>query len=773
MRKTILFLSFLILFAGSTSTAHKVLYIGDSITDGGWGRSGGSAKPSSERNHTDLNHVYGHGYVWQCAAFYQSRWPDAGWQFWNRGISGNTLPQMADRWQEDALALRPDVISILIGTNDVGTYEANCKKTGKPFTIEGFDYASWERQYRHLLDTTRIVLPNTKLVLCTPFVGKSRGEVRMAVTDSLAQMVQRMAHDYNAVLVPFDSLFASLQQDEPTAKYWIWDGIHPTAAGHLKMAQLWQEKAALTSGYRIPVTAPHEAMQTGQYEPSWESLSQYEVPEWFRDAKFGIWAHWGPQCVEGSGDWMAREMYHEGNRKYKHHREHYGHQSEVGFKDILPLFRAERWQPDSLVAFYKRVGARYFFALGNHHDNFDLWDSQYQPWNSVRIGPKRDLLAGWKAAADKAGLPFGISFHADHAWRWYESAQRSDKEGEYKGIPYDGKLTKADGAGKWWEGLDPQDLYAQNHPLSQDSWDNNSIHRQWDWTHGAVLPTSAYVTNFHDRTLDAINRYAPELIYFDVTVMPFDSISDCGLRIAAHHYNRSMARNGGDNRAVMFGKILNEQQRRAIVWDVERGAPNKAIPEPWQTCTCLGNWHWNEHTSQVNGYKKAPQVIKLLADIVSKNGNLLLSVPLRADGTFDEHERKILEEIGAWMQQNGEAIYATRPWAVFGEGPVAEQDIAMKGQGFNEGAYSQMDSREIRFTQTASHLYAIALGWPEDGKVTIRSLAKGSALFPSKIRQIELLGYGKVNFRRTADGLVVTLPTQPVNGIAPVLKIKK
>ena len=170
--------------------------------------------------------------------------------------------------------------------------------------------------------------------------------------------------------------------------------------------------------YRIPVTAAHESMQTGQYQPTWESLKTHQTPEWFRDAKFGIWAHWGPQCVEGSGDWMARSLYMEGNREYKHHVKNYGHPSEVGFKDILPLFKAENWNPEKLVEKYKRCGAQYFFVLGNHHDNYDLWDSQYQPWNSKNIGPKQDVLAAWAKAAKKAGLPLGISFHADHAWTW-------------------------------------------------------------------------------------------------------------------------------------------------------------------------------------------------------------------------------------------------------------------------------------------------------------------------------------------------------------------
>lgn len=301
---------------------------------------------------------------------------------------------------------------------------------------------------------------------------------------------------------------------------------------------------AQTEEYLVPVLEVQEKMSTGEYEPTWESLRGYETPEWFRDAKFGIWAHWGAQCVEGSGDWMARELYIEGSGKYRYHVENYGHPSEFGYKDILPLFRAEKWNPKQLVAFYKELGAEYFFVLGNHHDNYDLWDSQYQEWNSMNIGPKRDILGEWAEAAKSAGLPFGISFHADHAWTWFEPSRRFDLKGEKRGKLYDGWLTKedgyqpnADGTEKWWKGLDPQKLYAQDHDLSENTWDNGVIHRQWGWGSGACTPSQEFVTNFYNRTLDAINRYEPDLIYFDVTVLPFYPVSDAGMKIAAHMYN--------------------------------------------------------------------------------------------------------------------------------------------------------------------------------------------------------------------------------------------
>lgn len=528
----------------------------------------------------------------------------------------------------------------------------------------------------------------------------------------------------------------------------------------------------LCCGVVVNASADSEPIAQGKFQPTWESLSEYEVPEWFGNAKFGIWAHWGPQCVEGSGDWMARFMYCEDTPQYKHHIENYGHPSEFGFKDILPLFKAEKWNPDSLVAFYKELGAQYFFVLGNHHDNFDLWDSKYQEWNSMNIGPKRDILAEWAAAAKKYELPLGISFHAEHAWTWYEPSQRYDRKGDKAGVAYDGTLTKEDGAGKWWDGLDPQNLYAQNHKMSKGSWADQMIHSQWAWGNEAELPTEDFCTNFYNRTADAINRYHPDLIYFDATVLPLYPISDVGLRLAAHFYNDNIQQHNGKFEAVLFGKILSQEQRKSLVWDVEKGAPNEIQEQPWQSCTCLGDWHYNTAVYENGSYKSASDIIKLLIDVVSKNGNLLLNVPLRADGTFDEKEEAILKDFGKWMKDNSEAIFDTRPWTVFGEGPIAEADIKINNQGFNEWTYSKATSDEIRFTQKKKTIYATVLAWPEDNKVVIKSLSLGNSPHHVKIKKVELLGYGKVKFERTDRGLIVELPAKP-NNIAPVLKIHR
>lgn len=523
----------------------------------------------------------------------------------------------------------------------------------------------------------------------------------------------------------------------------------------------------------VNVSEADEPMEKGLFEPNWKSLQQYETPEWFKNAKFGIWACFGPQCVEGSGDWMARNMYDEGSKAYNYHVEHYGHPSEFGFKDIIPLWKAENWNPDKLVGLYKKIGAQYFFAMANHHDNFDLWDSKYQPWNSVNMGPKTNIMARWAEAAKKNGLPFGISIHSSHAWTWMETAQRSDKKGIYAGIPYDGKLTKADGKGKWWEGYDPQDLYAQNHPLSKNSENINTIHSQWAWENGAAPLTEAYCTNFYNRTLDLINTFNPDLLYFDDTVLPLYPVSDAGLKIAAHYYNHNMATHKGKLEAVLFGKILNEAQQKAMVWDVERGATDKILQRPWQSCSCIGDWHYNTSVYENNQYKSAASVIKLLVDIVSKNGNLLLNIPLRPDGTIDEKEEAILHDIGEWMDVNKECIFSTRPWKIFGEGPIAESSNPMRAQGFNEKKNEKATSEEVRFTQTAKALYAIALAWPKEKQILIKSLSEGNGLYPEKIKKVELLGYGEIPFTRTEQGLYIDLTDKKVNKIAPVFKITK
>ena len=541
----------------------------------------------------------------------------------------------------------------------------------------------------------------------------------------------------------------------------------------------------------VMVNTAAEPMQAGKFQPTWESLKQYQCPEWFRDAKFGIWAHWGPQCEPEDGDWYARFMYIEGSDQNKFHVEHYGPPSRFGFKDVIHEWKAENWDAGKLMALYKRAGAQYFFALANHHDNFDNWSSRYQPWNSVNVGPKKDLIGGWARAARENGLRFGVSVHAAHAWTWYEPSQGADKTGPFAGVPYDGKLTKADGQDQWWDGLDPQDLYAQNHARSRDSTNPWAIHSQWNWGNGASLPDQAYCDKFYNRTVDLINKYHPDLIYFDDTALPLWPVSDTGLKIAAHFYNSNMKWHDGTNEAVLFGKILEAEQRRCMVWDIERGQANEIEPQPWQTDTCLGNWHYDRGLYNRNGYKNVRTVIQTLADVVSKNGNLLLNVPVRGDGTIDDREIKVVEGIAAWMDVNKESIFGTRPWKVFGEGP-ASGGAALSAQGFNEGKGKPFTAQDVRFTSKGDTLYAIVLGWPTNG-VSIKSLGKSAGLLDQPIRKIELLDGGqkksrqpvehpatllmqhdrseKLKWTQTDDALVIRQPKNQPGDIAIVFKI--
>ena len=508
---------------------------------------------------------------------------------------------------------------------------------------------------------------------------------------------------------------------------------------------------------KVLVSTNAEPIASGKFAPTWESLKQYQAPAWFRDAKFGIWAHWGSQCEPEDGDWYARFMYIEGSEQYKSHLANFGHPSTNGFKDVIHQWKAENWDPDKLLALYKRAGAQYFFALANHHDNFDNWNSKYQPWNAVNLGPHKDLIGQWAAAARKNGLYFGVSVHAAHAWSWYEPSQGADTNGPFAGVPYDGKLTRADGAGTWWDGYDPQDLYAQNHTPSPNFQKATSIHSRWNWDNGVSLPDDAYCQKFYNRTMDLINKYHTDLIYFDDTALPLWPVSDAGLKIAAHFYNSNNQWHGTNIDGVLFGKVLDEDQQQCMAWDIERGVSPTIIPHPWQTDTCIGGWHYSRSIYEHNGYKSTKTVIQMLADIVSKNGNLLLSVPVRGDGTIDEKEQAIVEGIAGWMKVNKECIFGTRPWKVFGEGP-ASAGTALSAQGFNEGKGRPFTAEDFRFTTKGNFIYAIELV-ATTNNIAIKSFGKSAELLDKKITKIQLLGSREtIKWSQTNDALAIDAP---------------
>ena len=515
----------------------------------------------------------------------------------------------------------------------------------------------------------------------------------------------------------------------------------------------------------------------GPVAPTWESLAAHRhIPDWFSDAKFGIWAHWGPQCQPEWGDWYARLLYMPGRAEwmkgetaYEHHLKHYGHPSRTGFLDVIGQWEAQNWRPEELIARYAKAGARYFFALGCHHDNFDTFASAHHQWNATRIGPKKDIIGGWRRAVRDAGLKFGISNHSSHAWHWYQPAYGYDPEGPMRGRRYDAFwLRKEHGRGTFWEGLDPRELYTGPYYVAPDGIASNQAMTAWhdkndgQWIETAPPRNPGFVRNWLLRQNQMVDDYEPDLVYFDDTGLPLEQ---AGLDAAAHFYNRAWKRRGVAD-AVLFGKKLDGLQRRAIVEDVERGVLDEIRPEPWQTDTCIGNWHYSRRVYEENAYKPPKLVVQMLSDIVAKNGNLLLSVPLRGDGTIDEKEEAIVDRIGAWMARNGEAIFGTRPWHLFGEGPTK----APPPGNFSEDKLKPFTAEDIRFTTKDGTLYAILLDWPQ-GESVIRSLG-GNARPDAVIERIDLLGGPEVSFRRDGEAVRLTLPPPATDAFVPVLRIR-
>jgi alpha-L-fucosidase len=294
----------------------------------------------------------------------------------------------------------------------------------------------------------------------------------------------------------------------------------------------------------------------------------------------------------------------------------------------------------------------------------------------------------------------------------------------------------------------------------------------WNWnvSQGSSTPDQAYCDKFYNRTMDLINKYHPDMIYYDDTILPLYGVSDVGLKLAANYYNASMQWHGGRNEAVVTGKGLDENQRKCMVWDIERGASNRLEPLPWETDTCIGNWHYDRRTFENHGYKTADQIIHTLVDVVSKNGNLMLSIPVKGDGTIDTDEVFFLGKMASWMKVNRECIFGTRPWAIYGEGPIASTP-PQRLRRFQEPRIT-FTSQDIRFTSNGNTLYAIIMAWPTDGKVTVKSLATGSEYCKGQITDVRLLGSkGKLHYAQDASGLTVTLPEEKPCDYAYVLKV--
>ncbi len=465
---------------------------------------------------------------------------------------------------------------------------------------------------------------------------------------------------------------------------------------------------------------------SGLFSPTAESLKQYQCPEWFRDAKFGIWAHWGPQAVPRAGDWYARNMYLQGSPQYDHHLKTYGHPSTNGYKDIIPLWKAEKWDPDALMALYAKAGAKYFVSMGVHHDNFDLWNSKYHKWNAVNMGPKRDIVAEWKLAAVKYGLRFGVSEHLGPSYAWFSPSHGYDQfyqPGAKLGVPYDGADPKY------------QDLYHPNHD------------EPFRWGRSWYATNSAWHQEWFNRIKDLVDQSQPDFLYTDGGI-PFGEV---GRSLLAHFYNSNSGAHSGKNQAVYAFKDLGtgEVIPEAGVLDIERGVMPGISPRPWETCTSIGDWFYSDGYK----YKTTTEVVHMLADIVSKNGNMLLNVVLYADGSLPPEPRQFLDEMAAWMAVNGEAIHGTRPWKIYGEGPTEATAGAFK----EDTAYTPQD---VRFTTKAGALYAIILGVPA-GEVRIKSLGRDAKFAGQPVTNAQLLGSQEtLVWSQEADALVIKLPAK-------------
>ncbi len=457
------------------------------------------------------------------------------------------------------------------------------------------------------------------------------------------------------------------------------------------------------------------------YQATWESLGQYTVPQWYQDGKFGIFIHWGLYAVPAFGnEWYPRNMYQQGSREFAHHVATYGPQDKFGYKDFIPQFTAERFDADQWAGLFRQAGAKFVVPVAEHHDGFAMYDTAFSDWCAAKMGPQRDLIGELAEAVRKQWLVFGVSSHRAEHWWFFDGGMQ---------FPSDVQDPRYAG------------LYGPAHPRS-------------------TVPEEAFLEDWYARTCELVDKYRPQLVWFDwwIETPVFEPWLQ---RFAAHYYNRGLEWGRG--------VAINYKHRAfpdgTAVYDVERGQLTDTRPYFWQTDTSVSENSWGYVQEQ--RYKSARSLIGDLVDIVSKNGALLLNIGPRPDGTIPEPEQDLLKEIGRWLALNGEGIYATRPWKVYGEGPTA-----VVGGSFSDTKRAAFTAEDIRYTAKGPALYATLLGWPEGGEVTLKSLGTDLRLYTAEVAKVEMLGVREpLSFAARGDGLHVALPAERPGEHAWVLKI--
>ncbi|MFY0626586.1 MAG: alpha-L-fucosidase [Reichenbachiella sp.] len=468
-----------------------------------------------------------------------------------------------------------------------------------------------------------------------------------------------------------------------------------------------------------------------KFEANWESLSQYECPEWFRDAKFGIYTHWGVYSVpESESDWYGTHMYNKEHPNYKYHRKTYGNQKEFGYKDLVPLFKAEKFNADEWAELFVESGARFAGPAGEHADGFSMWDSKVNPWNAVDKGPKRDITGELEKAIRKRGLKYVVSLHHSWLWGWFPT---------------------------WDEDTDCSDpanasLYGEKVPKT--AW---QVEKGNSWTTVSPMPSAEFERVWLEKVKEVVDGYSPDLLWFDNRIQILSE--KVRKEMLAYAYNQAEEK---DQEFVLTFKRPDFPLGTGTV-DLERNRMPKIYPEPWLTDNSISKQRWIWH-KDLKCYP-TNNLVDDLVDIVSKNGNLLLNVAPHPNGTIPEDQKQRLREMGDWLKLNGEAIYESRPWLIFGEGPTETKTghlADMKFDGFGD--------EDIRFTTRDGQLYAIALGWPESGVLPVKSL--GTSRYNGKVDKIELIGSrSKINFNQGVEALEVHLPKNKPCEHAFVFKI--